>query len=119
MVGQQLPDRKYDGVDLLSKVNTKSEAHDYLYYRKGFNRMIRTSEYKLIWNAELDSDTLLYHIVQDPGEQNNVYHSNRAQANKMFSEYREWEKELQAPLWPSVVHFNYKDANERVFVFEN
>jgi arylsulfatase A-like enzyme len=119
LVGQELPDRTYDGVDLLSKVNSNATAHDYLYYRKGFNRMIRTSEYKLIWNAELDSDTLLYKIVQDPEEQNNVYKDNKALAEEMLIKYNAWEKELRAPLWPSVVHFNFRDVEERVFVFEN
>ena len=119
LVGQELPDRTYDGVDLVANIQDKSVAHDYLYYRKGFNQMIRTPEYKMIWNTELEIDTLLYRIDKDPGEQHNLYYSQRALADSLLSAYNKWEKDLRPPAWPSVVYFNYEDENGDVFVFEN
>ena len=72
---------------------------------KGFNQMIRSPEYKLVWNAELDIDTLLFNIAEDPAELMNIYKDNEALAHSMFDAYASWEKELQPPSWPSVIHF--------------
>lgn len=119
IVGQELPDRIYDGVDLTVKVKTNAVAHEYLFYRKGFNKMIRTPEYKLIWNAELPSDTLLYKTNEDPGENINRYNGNEKLAKPLFEAYRNWEKELQPPAWPSVVYFHFTDSDNTTYIFEN
>jgi arylsulfatase A-like enzyme len=119
LAGLNLPDRTYDGVDLLSHLETKSIAHDYIYFRKGFNHAIRNEEYKLIWNSELTMDTLLYDIDQDPGELTNLYPSKKAMASSMLSAYKQWDKELISPIWPSVIYFNYKDKENKNYVFEN
>jgi len=119
LAGQELPDRTYDGVDLIPKVNSNTVAHEYLYYRKGFNKMIRTPEYKLIWNPELVADTLLYRIDEDLGEHNNIYKGNEKVADRLFLTYSIWEKQLQPPAWPSVVYFNFRDEDNIVYVFEN
>jgi len=119
IVGQQLPDRIYDGVDLIAKLKTNKVAHEYIYYRKGFNKLIRTAEYKLIWNSELAIDTLLYRIDQDPGEHKNIYNENKTLASTLFSAYNKWEKDLQTPAWPSVVHFNFTDEDNKTYIFEN
>jgi arylsulfatase A-like enzyme len=119
IAGQELPDRIYDGVDLIAKVNANAMAHEYIYYRKGFNKLIRTPEYKLIWNSELPIDTLLYQTDNDPGEQNNIYKGNEKLASNLFSVYAAWEKELLPPAWPSVVYFNFTDKDEQVYIYEN
>jgi arylsulfatase A-like enzyme len=116
---QSLADRSYDGVDLLSAVNDNRAAHEYIFFRKGFNHAIRSEEYKMIWNSELNSDTLLYNIVNDPGELVNIYPSEKERANEYMASYKKWNKELIAPTWPSVIYFNYRDKENRVFVFEN
>jgi arylsulfatase A-like enzyme len=119
LAGQALPDRTYDGVNLLDHIQDNSVAHEYLFYRKGFNQMIRTPEYKLIWNTELDIDTLLFRIDEDPGEKNNLFYSERALADSLFMVFDQWEKGLRSPAWPSVVYFNFEDENGDVFVYEN
>lgn len=119
LVGQELPDRTYDGVNLVANIQDNSVAHDYLYYRKGFNQMIRTPQYKMIWNTELEIDTLLYRIDKDPGETHNLYYSQREIADSLLRAFSQWEKGLRQPAWPSVVYFNFEDENGDVFVFEN
>ena len=119
IAGQELPDRIYDGVDLTVKVDSGLVAHEYLYYWKGFNKMIRTPKYKLIWNAELTADTLLYLINEDPGEMINRYKGNEKLAKSLFEVYGKWEIELQPPAWPSVVHFHFTDNDNTSYVFEN
>lgn len=119
LVGQDLPDREYDGVNLLENIKNGSAAHDHLYYRKGFNHTIRTPEYKMIWNTELEIDTLLYRIDKDPGEKHNLFYSQRELADSLLKTYHEWEKGLRPAGWPSVVFFNFEDENGDVFVFEN
>ena len=119
LIGQELPERTYDGVDLVSKVANNEIAHDFLYYRKGFNQMIRTPEHKLIWNTELAVDTLLYNVQQDPNELNNIFEGNQVLVSSMLSTYDAWEQELQPPAWPSVIHFNFEDTDGKTYVFEN
>lgn len=119
LVGQELPNRTYDGVDLIAKVNDNEVAHDYLFYRKGFNRMVRSLQYKMIWNTSLPIDTLLYKIDEDPEEQTNLFSTNREVAESLFSAYSAWNSELQSPAWPSVIHFHFVDEDEKVYVFEN
>lgn len=119
LVGQELPDRTYDGVDLTAAVNSGVPAHEYLYYRKGFNKMIRTPEYKLIWNAELPIDTLLYQTNEDPGERINYYRGNEELVNTLLGTYNKWENELKPPAWPSVIYFQFTDSDNTTYIFEN
>ena len=81
--------------------------------------MIRTSEYKIIWNSELDIDTLMYRINEDPGERHNIFYSKRELADSLFRTFKLWEKDLRPPSWPSVVYFNYEDENGEIYTFEN
>jgi arylsulfatase A-like enzyme len=119
LAGQELPNRTYDGVNLIDKVNANTVAHEYLYYRKGFNKMVRTPEHKLIWNTELPIDTLLYNIAEDPGEHKNIYRENESFANSIISAYNVWDRQLEPPAWPSVIHFHFTDLDNKVYVFEN
>ena len=119
LTGQELPKRTYDGVNLISKVNANLPAHEYLYYRKGFNKMVRTPEYKLIWNSVLPIDTLLYDIAEDPGELSNIYQRNKKVANSLLSAFSAWDDQLKPPAWPSVIHFHFTDVDQKVYVFEN
>jgi len=39
--------------------------------------------------------------------------------SSMLSAYKQWDKELISPIWPSVIYFNYKDKENKNYVFEN
>lgn len=105
----QLPkDREYDGVDLVSKVQSNSPAHDKICWRTDGNKAIRKGKWKLIIN-ELSGQKALYDMGKDEMERVNLYDTNPVVVQELWKDYEEWERGMIEPLWPGVVNYLYED----------
>ena len=114
----ELPrDRVYDGVDLLTAIADSTPAHEYLYWRMGYNNVIRTAEWKCTWNT-FTNTRYLYNIAADPYELNFIPGGNNLVADELMQQHARWCEGLEDPLWPSVIHFTYADGG-RVYYFDD
>jgi arylsulfatase A-like enzyme len=111
--------RVYDGVDLSAFVEKGTPAHEYIYFRKGYNYGIRDLNHKLTWNSWTQRDTLLYHVSNDPSEDQNLLRGNEAIRDRLMVAYQAWDQQMMEPQWPSVIHFNFTDEDGTVYPFEN
>lgn len=117
--GASLPDdRKYDGVNLLPFLSGDSTGspHDILFWQRGFSKALRTNDWKLLLNED-SGDTLLYHIKDDPVESKDVMAAHRIRAEELLAKHKLWSSELADPLWPSLVHYQYRDG-DKVYYFD-
>ena len=104
-------DRKYDGVSLLPYITgaTESDPHEILFWQRGFSKAIRTNRWKLILNED-SGDTLLYDMTSDPTERKEISEIQRTIPGKLLEMHAAWSSELGKPLWPSMVHYYYRDG---------
>lgn len=111
----KLPEgRVYDGIDLRPWLlqNRDTLPREALYWRTDYNRAIRYGDWKLIHNA-LTQSTLLYNLVQDPSEQQNLSAQEPALTARLMQMIADWEKDKVAPLWPRVMDFYFEVDGER------
>lgn len=109
-----LPDeRKYDGVDLLPyiKGDLKGDPHDILFWQRGYSKAVRTGQWKLLLNED-SGDTLLYDIRNDTLERVDVVSDHRVEAEKLLDMHALWSTALADPLWPSMVHYQFRDGDK-------
>lgn len=102
ITGSKLPgDRIYDGVNLVSFLTgkEKSEPHNILYWRSGYNKAIRKGDWKLVLNLK-DNITALYNLKTDKSEKNDLSARNTVKVQELQRDLAEWEKQLVKPLWP-------------------
>jgi len=119
VAGAELPrDRTYDGKNLAESISSGLPTHDQLFWQAGFNRSIRTTEWKLIWNA-VGGDTALYDLSKDPFETNNVLSSNKAIGKELFEAHANWSGSLPEPLWPPVINYVFTDKDGSEYFFAN
>lgn len=111
-------DRTYDGVSLLPYITgiLKDDPHDILFWQRGFSKAIRTNRWKLLLNED-SGDTLLYDMRMDPTESKEVSEVSKAIPAKLLEMHAAWSSELVNPLWPSMVHYYYRDG-ERLYYFD-
>ena len=109
----ELPkDRVYDGKNLLANLNKKDgNPNRYLYWQRGFSKSIRDMRWKLNVNGESE-DTVLYDLVNDPYENQNVYHSHKSRARELAALHAKWAQQLDRPLWPSMIYYEFVDGDE-------
>ena len=108
-----------DGIDLVPVIQSNQPAHDYLFFRKGYNHGVRSAEYKLTWNSET-GDSLMYHIQTDPYEHVNMYdNAPNAEKEVLIRAYTQWEQSMIAARWPGMINYRYEDENKKVYWFEN
>jgi arylsulfatase A-like enzyme len=97
------PGRKIDGKNLFHYINNQDQApHAALFWQRGSSKAVRAGDWKVIWNEEFN-DTLLYHIVDDPYEANDLYPSGKSR--QLTGLHREWSDQLPEPLWPAIVYY--------------
>ncbi|MEM9327910.1 MAG: sulfatase-like hydrolase/transferase [Bacteroidota bacterium] len=112
-------DRIYDGADLTTFVQQGEPAHDYIYFRKGYNYGIRSLDHKMTWNSWTQRDTLLFELGIDPYERQNKFQSSREITQALMAAYESWDQQMMVPQWPSVIHFNFTDGDGTIYPFEN
>ena len=108
---------KYDGVDLLPVVAGNRPAHQYLFWRRGYNASIRDLEWKTTWNT-FSGDTMLYDLSADPYERNNLFADRPEVAIQLINQHSKWADDLPGPAWPSVIHFTCVEDDRRYW-FDN
>lgn len=117
IAGAELPaDRVYDGVNLLPYISGKSTSnpHDHLFWQRGFSKAIRDNEWKLCINEEA-LDTVLFNIKADPYETSDVFKKNESIARQLANVHREWSLQLPAPLWPSMIYYQFEDGEKHYY----
>lgn len=104
----QVPEGKImDGVNLLPLLNGtgKSDPHEALYWRSGYNKAIRKNNWKLIID-EKNHIIELYDLTADPGEHHDLAKAEREKLNELLVLLKNWDAGLAQPMWPYIL--NYK-----------
>lgn len=117
--GISLPDdRVYDGVNLLPFISgdNPGQPHDFLYWQRGFSRAIRDNRWKLCINTDA-KDTVLFDLENDPFETTDVFSLNKTHGRNLALRHEQWSKTLPAPLWPSMVNYEFADG-EKIYYFD-
>jgi arylsulfatase A-like enzyme len=105
----QLPgDRDFDGVNLVEHLDRGTPAHSALFWRSDRCKAIRKGDWKLNMN-EITSSTTLYNIGDDPGEMIDLYQSHPEKVFELNADFKKWESQMIAPLWPRMVNYIHKD----------
>lgn len=103
--GAQLPtDRPIDGVDLLPYLNgSQTDApHDRLFWRQGHYQVVIADGWKL-QKTERPDKTWLFHLAEDPTEQNNLAEQNPAKVAELMAMLDAHNTEQQEPAWPALL----------------
>ncbi|MBO6678828.1 sulfatase-like hydrolase/transferase [Parvibaculum sp.] len=97
-----LQDRVYDGIDLMQYVDGNGVADRPLFFRSGHYRTLIKGGWKLQL-AERPAKAWLYHLAQDPTEQNNLAEKDPEKLAEMTAALEEIDSEQAEPIWPSLV----------------
>lgn len=102
-----------DGVSLLPvlKDSVQNPIHDKLCWRSGYNRAIRSGNWKLITDG-LSGNHALYDLSSDKIEQINLYEERPEIVNTLKKQHAAWEAEMKNPSWPRVMDFRWWDGDE-------
>ena len=112
--------RQLDGVNLIpyiTKIDSCSMPHEYLYWYRGSTRAIRSKNWKMIWNVDFN-ETSLFNMEVNNLEKLNVRIDNDSIENQLKEQYKNWSMNLPEPLWPPLVRFVYED-NGKLYHFDN
>ena len=116
--GTKLPsDREYDGVDLAECVLRDRVAHEFLFWRKGYNGAVRNDHWKLSWDAQR-GDTLLFDLKSDPAENRNLYTGANELVKDLSVKFDVWSSEMADPLWPALIDY-YCEIDGKRYWFDN
>lgn len=112
----QIEDKlKIDGAVLTDNVlDENSPVHDYLFWRTDFNKAIRSSEWKMIWNVR-DEEVFLYSLSENNFEEKNLAEERPDIVAKLKEIYSDWEREMQDPLWPGVMEYRYETEGQETW----
>lgn len=105
LTGATVPaDRVIDGVNLLPYIQGEAtdEPHDTLFWRSGHYEVVIADGWKL-QQAERPDKVWLYHLSNDPTEQNNLATQNPAKVAELQALLAQHNNELPPPMWPSVI----------------
>lgn len=88
-----------DGVDLVPYLTTTKTGlpHQTLYWKKESRGTIRDGDWKMMRFPDRPAE--LYHIADDPSEQNNVADQHAEKLRALFKKLFAWELELERPLF--------------------
>ena len=95
-------DRKIDGVDLLPyiKGDVEGQPHEYLAWRTGQYQALRTKD----WKIQVDgvrNKNWLYHLAEDPTEQNNIEDANPEKLAELKQLLAAHNAEQKPSMWKS------------------
>ncbi len=113
-----MPEKPIDGIDLIPFIldSTTGYPHQYLFWQRGFSKALRSNEWKFILNED-SHDTLLYHLVDDPYEENDISASNNKLTNDLSEYHKSWSDKNSHPLWPSMIYF-YSNKDGKSIYFD-
>jgi len=111
--GCEVPaDRPFDGVDLFPGLldNERGDIPRDLIWRTDYNHALVSGSWKFIWNHR-DQQEYLFHLDDDPGEQNDLSAQYPELVESFKSRILKWSSEMKQPLWPGVMDFIYEDED--------
>ena len=98
-----------DGVNLVEKIRDPDEnPHEYLYWRTEYNKAIRSSKWKMIWNTR-DEQLFLYDISAGNQEIYNQAEAYPDVVKELLEVYEKWENQMSEPLWPGVMEYRFEE----------
>lgn len=95
--GAPLPNRQYDGFDLLPRLAMDEPAERPLFWRSKPIRAVRHGDWK--YHEDFDGQRFLYHLRSDPKELVNLVDQEPERAAAMKAELDRWEEDKVAPAW--------------------
>ena len=104
--GAEVPDdRKLDGVDLVPYVrgDKLGAPHETLFWREGYHQSVQHQGWKLIRTELPDNKRWLFHLAEDPTEQNNLAVEFPGRMEILEALLDAHNAEQADPLWPSVI----------------
>ena len=106
-------DRQLDGASLLPVLmdSLTEPIHDKLCWRSGYNRAIRSGNWKLITD-DLSGNHALYDLSTDKEERTNLYDSKPEVVRELKAQHAAWEAEMMDPKWPRVMDYRWWDGDE-------
>jgi len=106
-------ERKLDGASLLPVFtdSVQEPIHNILCWRSGYNRAIRSGDWKLITDG-LSGNHALHNVKEDKEERNNLYDSKPEIVKQLQSEHAQWESEMVSPAWPRVMDYRWWDGDK-------
>ena len=95
------PQWKLDGVDLMPHIagQTKSPAHETLYWRFGEQWAIRKGDWKLVAARADQNAPRLINLASDIGETTDLSAQQPEKLKELTADYQAWNKEQAEPLW--------------------
>jgi arylsulfatase A-like enzyme len=106
-------DRELDGTSLLPVLadSIKEPIHRQLCWRSGYNRAIRSGDWKLITDG-MSGNHALYNVKEDKEELINLFDSETEIVKQLQLQHYEWESEMIDPKWPRVMDYRWWDGDE-------
>ena len=106
-------DRSVDGLSLIPVLtdSVKQPMRDVLCWRSGYNRAIRSGDWKLITDG-LSGNHALYNVRTDKKEQHNLYDAQPEIVKQLQLQHATWESEMMDPKWPRVMDYRWWDGKE-------
>ena len=101
---QDLP-KPLDGIDLMKAINDSTQNRN-LFWRSGYNKAVRSGDWKLI-KEELSGRTVLYDLSTDKNETKDLSHQYPDTVKALIKLQEEWEKGTVNPAWPRVMDFTF------------
>lgn len=83
----------------------------------GIAKAVRQGDWKLLLN-DLQKDTLLYNMVEDPYEKVNLKDQHPEIIQQLLAAHQAWASQMAPPLWPGMIYFEHKDASGR-YIFDD
>jgi len=103
--GADVPtDRKLDGVDLVPYVrgDLQGAPHETLFWREGYQQSVQHQGWKLIRTDLPNNKRWLFHLEEDPTEQNNLAVEFAGRMEILEALLDAHNAEQADPLWPSI-----------------
>lgn len=102
-----LPDRAYDGIDLIGQLSAPNAGRAPLYWRSQPMAAVRDGQWKYV--RELDGAENLYDLASDPRELRNLATAQPSVLAQLRQAHRQWESDKAAPLWqPNRTRFMFE-----------
>ncbi|MCB0793140.1 MAG: sulfatase-like hydrolase/transferase [Flavobacteriales bacterium] len=101
-------EKRWDGVDLLSALNTREPAHEALFWRVGANRAVRKGSWKLIEN-DLSRTSMLFDLESDPGELKDLSTFRPDLVTELRVLHAAWSTGNVGPIWPNSARYVLKE----------
>lgn len=113
---EPMPGRELDGVNLVPFLNDSVDEtpHDYLYWKRGNSKVVRSNEWKLVIN-DYSGDTLLYNLKNNKYENPDLSASNPGVVDELKSAYWQWTRIHKPPIWPSVIYYTAEKDGKRYY----